>query len=138
MCIKATTITQKVEVYVNELLSYLWHYYKSSSKVTIRRVIEEKFSREDIKKAKKLLSDLGVDMEKADGRATSNNRSALEADVSDLMNGLESLDKNEELDSIFAAVVYGKISMTITPEEAWSSRMMKVETMLAILRKDME
>ncbi len=71
---------QKVEVYVNELLSYVWHYYKSSSKVSIRRVIEEKFSHKDIKIAKKLLSDLGVDMEKADGRATSNNRSVLEAD----------------------------------------------------------
>ncbi len=27
---------QKVGVYVNELLSYVWHYYKSSSKVCIR------------------------------------------------------------------------------------------------------
>ncbi len=57
------------------------------------------------------------------------------------MNGLESLDKNEELDPIFAAVGYGRISMTITPEEACSSismavRMTKVETMLAILRKE--
>ncbi len=82
-------------------------------------------------------------MDKADGRATSNNRSTLETDVSDFMNGLESLDKNEKLDPIFAAEDYGKISMTITPEEACSSismavRMTKVETMLTILRKDME
>ena len=49
---------QTVEVYVNELLSYVWHYYKASSKSNIRRVIEEKFSHEDIKVVKKLLSDL--------------------------------------------------------------------------------
>ncbi len=59
------------------------------------------------------------------------------------MHGLERLDKNEEFDPIFAAIDYGKNSLTITPEEACSSisiavRMMKVETMLAILRKDKE
>ncbi len=52
------------------------------------------------------------------------------------------IDNGNKVDN-FAAVDYRKISMTISPEEACSSismtvRMTKVETMLSILRKDME
>ncbi len=74
---------------------------------------------------------------KTDGRATSNNRSALEADVSDLMNGLESLDKNEELDPAADYINdnFTRRSMFI---HIHGSKDAKVETMLAILRKDIE
>ncbi len=134
---------QTVEVYVNELLSYVWHYYHTSSRVHLKRVVEEKFSHDDIKAAKKLLSDIGVVVEKADGRVTSTNRSALEADVADLMNALDNLDNDRELHPVFAAVDHSKISMTIPPEEACSSislavRMSKMEAMFAIIRSDVD
>lgn len=59
------------------------------------------------------------------------------------MVGLENLDSDEELDPIFAAVNHGRVSMTVSPEEACSTpslavRMAKVESMLKILRNDVD
>ncbi len=81
------------QVYVNELLHYATFHYGNSSKNNIKIVIKEKFSHQDIKDAKKVLSDLGVGVEISDGRCTSVHRSAVEADVANVMNGLDNLDK---------------------------------------------
>ena len=130
-----------VQVYVNELLSYAVHYYQSGTNLNLKRVIEEEFDHEDIKAAKKLLSDLGLEMETPDCRRTSPNRSALEADVADLMTGLGNLDQTQEITPIFACVDHSKVPMTLPPEEACSTvsmaiRLAKVEAMLGSLRKD--
>ncbi len=54
-------------------------------------MIQERFDHQNIIEVKHLLSNLGVEIEKTDGRRIFANRSALEADVLDLMDGLQSL-----------------------------------------------
>ncbi len=105
------------KVYINELLHYATYHYATSSKDNIKKVIQEMFDHQDLIEAKKLLSDLGVEVEKTDGRRLSPNRSALEADMMDLMTGLENLDLMQELKPKFTAYDWAKVPK-VTPEEA--------------------
>ncbi len=107
----------EVKVYINELLHYASYHYTTNTRDTIKKVIQEKFDHQDIIEAKQLLSDLGVEIEKTDGRRISSNRSALEADVLDLMDGLQSLDQMQDLKPKFTALDWNKVPK-VSPEEA--------------------
>ena len=96
-------------MYINELLHYATYHYGSSTKDSIKQVIETEFDHLDIINAKKMLSDLKVEVENTDGRRSSPNRSALEADVADLMNGLENLDKMQDVCPKFTAWDWSKV-----------------------------
>ncbi len=100
--------TEKVAL--TELLHYATYHYSTSSKDNLRKVIQEEFDHEDIHDAKKLLSDIAVEVEKADGRRISPNRTALEADVADLMTGLENMDLMQDLKPMFTALDWSKVS----------------------------
>ncbi len=67
--------------------------------------------------AKQLLSDLGVEIEKTNRRRISPNRSDLEADVLDLMDGLQSLDQMQDLKPKLFALDWNKVPK-VSPEEA--------------------
>ncbi len=103
------------KVYINELLHYGTYHYPTSSKDNIRKVIQETFDHQDLIEAMKLLSDLGVEVEKTDGRRLSPNRSALAADMMDLMTGLENLDLMQDLKPKFTAYDWAK-DAKVTPE----------------------
>ncbi len=103
-------------------------------------MIQEKFDHQDLIEAKKLLSDLGVEVENTDGRRLSPNRSALEADMMDLMTGLENLDLMLELKPKFTAYDWAKVPK-VTPEEACNTfslaiRLSTVEGLLKKLQHD--
>ncbi len=103
-------------------------------------MIQEEFDHEDIKDAKKLLSDLGVKVEKADGRRISPNRTALEADVADMMTGLEKMDLMQDLKLEFTSLDWSKVPR-VTQEEAGNTVsiaiiLSTVEALLNQVQKD--
>ena len=128
------------EVHFNELLHYACHHYGTSAKDNIRRVIQEKFSHDDIVGAKKLLSDIGVQVEMSDGRRDGPNRTAVEADMYDLMDALEKLDQLKDFQPKFAALDWEKVPK-ISPEEACNTasiaaRLSTVEGLLKLLQTE--
>ncbi len=99
------------QVYINQLLHYATYHYSTSSKDNIRKVIQEEFDHQDIKDVKKDISDLGVEVEKADGIRIPPNRTALEADVADLMTGLENMDLMQDLKPKFTALDWSNVPL---------------------------
>ncbi len=81
-----------------------------------------------------------MEVEKTDGRRLSPNRSALEADMMELMTGLENLDLMKELKPKFTAYDWAKVPK-VTPEEACNKvslaiRLSTVEGLLEKLQHD--
>ena len=121
------------KVFISELLHYATYHYGSSTKDSIKQVIEREFDHQDIVDAKKMLSELNVQVESSDGRRSSPNRSAIEADVADLMNGLENLDKMQDFNPKFTAWDWSKVPK-VKPEEATNTvslaiKVAKLETL---------
>ncbi len=91
------------KVFINELLHYVTFQLSASCRDNIQKVIEETFNHQEIKDAKKLLSDLGVKVEKENDRRESPNMAAEEADLADLMDAIEVLYKMPNLNPQFTA-----------------------------------
>ncbi len=127
-------------MFINELLHYATFHLSTSCRDNIQKVIEERFTHQEIKDAKKLLSDLGVKVEKENGRWEATNRAAEEADLADLMDAVEVLDKMPNLNPKFTAWDYSKVPK-FSPEEAGNpvslaERLSRVEVLLKKVQKE--
>ena len=113
-------VDQTTVVVVNELLAYAIHYFKCSTKDSIRRVLQERFTREDVLKAKDDLVLAWITREGPEKRQDSTNRTALTAETEDLLAMITRYDEAagaETMETVFAAVNMAAIP-PVAPEEA--------------------
>ena len=95
----------KAEIVINEVLSYIQYYIHKSTRENIRNVLIRFFNAETIINAKTLLWEKcqGI-LGPIDVRRSSNIRTAKEADVTDLINGFDKINKSPFDVPVFVAV----------------------------------
>lgn len=98
---------------VNELLCYAVHVFQSTPRENLKTFLLGFYDDDEIASAKTILfDDFKTDLGKAPSRRGSNNRSEAEADISDLLDAIEKLDK-KKIHAEFSAINMQRIPLEI-------------------------
>lgn len=117
----------KEDIIVNELLAYCAHHYGNCARENLQRVLLQMFTCDDVIEAKQVLHTCGIDNPgPQNGHRDSTNRSALDAEVDDLLVMLGRLDEDGSVNPTFAAVDLSKIP-SVSPEEAGNAASQAVQ-----------
>ena len=91
-------------IILNELLAYLSHYYDSCNFDSLKTAILDGFLPQEITEARNILwENCGEYLHQYKDKRSSQNRSALEAQVNDILEGFRTLDRTQCSVPIFAA-----------------------------------